>query len=131
MSERLDKVRELPLHIYLGAEEITTELGNGRIRAIVNKNAVNPAGMLHGGTLYTLSDVCAYVGLLSILTSEQEAVTHDIHVSVMRPARLHDEVIYTSRLVKMGKSLCFIDVKAESKDQVIATARVTKSIVNL
>ena len=56
-------------------------------------------------------------------------MTHDIHVSVLRPALENDEEVYKSKVIKFGKSICFIDVGVVSKNKVIATARVMKSIV--
>jgi len=48
---------------------------------------------------------------------------------VLRPGKLNDKVIYQSKLVKRGRTLCFIDVEARIEGKLIATARVTKSIV--
>ena len=77
-----------------------------------------------------LSDVCAYAGLLSLLSDNEEAVTHDLHVSVLRPAMLGDEVVFRSEVVKRGRQLCFLNVTATVDDKIIATARVTKSIIS-
>jgi len=66
---------------------------------------------------------------LSVLKPNEEAVTHDIHISVLRPGKLNDKVLYQSKLVKRGRTLCFIDVEASIDGKLIATARVTKSIV--
>ncbi|MHB0774220.1 PaaI family thioesterase [Halomonas sp. WWR20] len=129
MHSRLKAVLEHPLHRYLGIKTLESNQGQGRLVFDVNENAINPAGVLHGGVVYTLCDVCAYAGLLSELTSAQEAVTHDIHVSVMRAAKHGESVVVESRIVKQGRSLCFIDVTATSAGKLIATARVTKSII--
>jgi acyl-coenzyme A thioesterase PaaI-like protein len=51
-------------------------------------------------------------------------------VSVMRPAKLGDFVYFNSEVVKLGKSLCFIDVKVTLRNQIIASARITKSILS-
>lgn len=131
MSKRLEKIKNLALHKYLGVKNILSTEGGAELFAVVNANTVNPAGNYHGGVLYTLCDVCAYSGLISQLSPEQDAVTHDIHVSVLRPALESDDVTYTSSIVKLGKTLCFIDVEAQVKGKTIATARVTKSIVSV
>ena len=78
-----------------------------------------------------LCDVCAYSGLISALGDQEDAVTHDIHVSVLRPVKEGSEVIYKSSIVKRGRTLCFINVEARSNDKLIATARVTKSMIML
>lgn len=129
MNDRLDMVRQLPLHQYLGIDALSSEAGNGRLAFDASERVINPAGLLHGGVVYTLCDVCAYAGLLSVLADNEEAVTHDIHVSVLRAARQGDRIEIVSELVKRGRSLCFVDVRAEVGGQLIATARVTKSII--
>jgi len=129
MNERIKTILDLPLHQHIGVQQILSESGNGILTAVVNHNALNPAGLYHGGMMYMLCDVCAYSGLLSSLNYDEDAVTHDIHVSVMRPAQLHDVVAYQSVIIKRGKQLCFIDVKASVGEKLIATARITKSII--
>jgi len=129
MIDKISPIKNHPLHIHLGVQDITSESGNGTLTAIVNTNSLNPSGYYHGGVMYTLCDCCAYSGILSALKSNEDAVTHDIHISVLRPGKLHDKVIYQSKLVKRGKTLCFIDVEAKIDGKLIATARITKSIV--
>lgn len=129
MNTRLEQVKNHPLHTYLGVKEIISEEGHGEVHAVVNTNTLNPSGIYHVGVIYTLCDVCAYCGLVSQLDERAEAVTHDIHISILRPAKEHDEVVYKSSIKKLGKSLCFLDVEAIVNEKVIATARATKSIV--
>jgi len=129
MNDKIETIKNHPLHVSLGVQEITSELGNATIKAVVNSYTLNPAGFYHGGVMYLLLDACAYSGVLSALEPNEDAVTHDIHVSVLRPAKLDDSVFYKSKLVKRGRSLCFIDVEANSNGKLIATARITKSII--
>jgi len=129
MNLRLQKVLDHPLHQFLGVADITSENGRGEIRITVTPELVNPAGLFHGGVVYVLSDVCAYAGLLSVLNDDEEAVTHDLHVSVLRPAKLGDNVVFTSEVINRGRQLCFLDVTASVNDKAIATVRVTKSII--
>lgn len=129
MNPRLQKVRDLPLHQHLGIGQIESSQGRGTFTVTVSDPILNPAGVLHGGVVYILSDVCAYAGLLSILDDQLEAVTHDIHVSVLAFAPKDATLTFTSEIVKMGKRLCFIDVTARTEKAVVATARVTKSLI--
>lgn len=131
MNDKIEAIKNLPLHISLGVKEISSELGNGTINTIVTPASLNPAGFYHGGVMYLLLDACAYSGVLSALEPNEDAVTHDIHVSVLRPAKLNDSITYKSKLVKRGRSLCFIDVEATRNDKLIATARITKSIITI
>lgn len=125
---RLIPVINLPYHHYLGVEGVRGEEGRGFLSITVHTNNANPHGFLHGGVIYSLCDVCAYAALVTILEKEQEAVTHDIHVSVLRPAALGQRVDFEAEVVNKGKTLCFIDAKAWTNGKLIATARITKSI---
>ena len=128
-QERLELVRTLPLHQQLGMTEINSDAGCGDLRFAVGQNQLNPAGMLHGGVLYTLCDVCAYAGLLSVLDDQSEAVTHDLHVSVMGAMAAGATGRIRSRVVRMGRRVVFIDAEVMSEDRIIATARITKSLI--
>ena len=129
MNERLQKVINHPLHRHLGVTDIQSESGCGEIVLTITENAANPAGFFHGGVIYLLCDVCAYGGLLSLLDDDTEAVTHDIQVSVMQSTRTGDVVEFRSAVVKLGARICFIDVTVTSAGKVIATARITKSLL--
>ncbi|SHL29828.1 uncharacterized domain 1-containing protein [Desulfatibacillum alkenivorans DSM 16219] len=129
MSKRLREVISNPLHVFLGVTDIQSENGCGEIILTINKNVINPQGTLHGGIIYTLSDVCAYAGLLSLLDDDTEAVTHDIQVSVMRSAMLGDEIRFKSEVIKRGRSICFLQTKVTLGEKIIATAKITKSLI--
>lgn len=131
MNERILQVINHPLHRHLGVSDAHSENGQGSFTFAVGDTTVNPADALHGGVIYLLCDVCAYLGLVSVFREDQEAVTHDIHVSVLRSAKRGDTVKMESRIIKKGKNLCFIDVSATVQDQLIATARITKSLIKL
>ncbi len=129
MNPRLKKVIDHPLHQSLGITSIDAENGNGRFTITIGDSALNPFGALHGGVVYLLCDVCAYAGLLSVMESHTQAVTHDIHVSIMKSAKLGDRVEFASQLIKRGKHLCFISVRASVSGRVIASANITKSLI--
>ena len=85
---------------------------------------------MHGGALYTLCDVCAYSALLSILDDNKEAVTHDIHVSVLSSSPAGATITFSAEVLKKGRSVCFIKVTALIDNKTIATATVTKSLIS-
>lgn len=129
LDARLQSVIHHPLHQSLGVRDIQAEDGCGRLEFTADGLTINPAGMLHGGVIYTLADVCAYAGLLSKLAPDQEAVTHDLHVSVLRPVPSGQTVTVQSEIRRLGRAICFLDVSVESGGKLVATARVTKSII--
>lgn len=128
-NTRLTKVINHPYHQYLGLTDFTTENGLGRLRLVVTEKLINPAGALHGGVVYAVLDVVAYTALCSQLADDQEAATHDIHVSVMRPTMLGDVLEFTAKVEKLGWRLAFLTATAEVGGKTVATARITKSIL--
>ncbi|MES1946049.1 thioesterase superfamily protein [Salinisphaera sp. C84B14] len=129
MNPRLQQVINHPLHRHLGIETIESDRGAARFSIRVDENTLNPAGVLHGGVLYLLCDVCAYAGLVSDLDTNTEAVTHDIHVSVMRAVAAGEVVLFESEPIRVGRRIAFIDVSARVDERLIARARVTKTLL--
>lgn len=125
----LPQIRELALHRYLGLGEISAGGGRSRLDIVVGPGNRNPAGALHGGVLYLLCDVACYAALLSELADHEDAVTHDIHVAVLRAAAQGDRVTFTGQVIKRGRTLAFVEARACCADRLLARAAVTKSIV--
>lgn len=117
------------LHRFMGAELRLAAGGKSQISFPVTERMLVPAGALHAGLLYTACDLAAYAALLSELPDNEGAVTHDIHISVMRSASAGDVIDVTAEVVKRGRTLAFIDARAMSGDKIMASARVTKSLV--
>jgi uncharacterized protein (TIGR00369 family) len=116
------------LHQHLGLRLLEAQDGRSALELPVSSAVANPMNVLHGGILYTVCDVAAYAALVTLLRDDQGAVTHDLHVSCMRPAPFGSLVRVEGQVVKLGRSLAFLDAKATLGDTLIATARVTKSI---
>lgn len=85
-------------------------------------------GGTHGGVLYALLDAVAMLALLPALGAGQHAVTHDLHVSMMRPVPPGARCRLEGRVARKGRTLAFIDATAWVGDQLVASARVTKSL---
>jgi uncharacterized protein (TIGR00369 family) len=129
LDERWRAVLDHPFHRYLGIRDIEATENGAVLKFTVSDQIVNVAGVLHGGAIYAVCDICAYSGVLNLLGPDQEAVTHDVHFSVLQKANAGDHVTVTSKVLKKGKSLCFIDVRAMVDGRLIATATVTKSLI--
>lgn len=129
LTARLQPLLDHPLHRQLGVHALRSQDGAGHLAIVVSELSSSPAGGLHGGVVYLLCDVCAMVGLLSRLPPGAHAVTHDIQVSVMRSAALGERVGFDSRIVQLGRRLCFCEVVVRSGERTLATAKVTKSLL--
>lgn len=122
-------MREIPLHDFLGLEIVRAEPGRGEARIVVSKATTNIAGVLHGGVLYALLDAVCYLGVVPLLAADENAVTHDLHVSVMRSVKVGAIVELTGLVRRRGRTVVFADGEASVNGRIVATARVTKSIV--
>lgn len=127
-SERDEVVLAIPLNRQLG---LTFEGrgADGTVTRFAVTEDLGAFGGLHGGALYTLLDATCLLALLPLLGKSEHAVTHDLHVSVMRAAPVGSTVCITGRVVRRGKQLAFLEARAECDGKLVAAARVTKSIV--
>lgn len=129
LAQFLPTVIEHPLHRAMGVEAIDAADGQSRIEVSVGAGMVNAAGMFHGGIVYTLCDMACYAALLSVLPEGENAATHDLHVSLMRAARIGDRVCFSGRVIRRGRSIAFMEAEARCRDQLLARATVTKTIL--
>ncbi len=130
-KRRLNLTSNLPFHQFVGLKVLSHEPGKAEISVTNIENTINVANVVHGGILYSLLDVAAYVSLIAMLADHENAVTHDIHVSVLNPAPGDRPLTFKGNTLKMGKRLAFCQARAFSGDTLVASATVTKSIVTL
>ncbi|GAA4410489.1 PaaI family thioesterase [Quisquiliibacterium transsilvanicum] len=127
-SPRQQILLEFALHRHLGLAFEASADGKASAGFVVDLQHIAFGG-LHGGVLYALMDAVAMLALLTRLAPDRHAVTHDLHVSVMRGAAFGDRVVLAAQVARLGRSLAFVDVAARVGETMIATARVTKSVV--
>ncbi len=127
----LSLMEKIPLHEFLGLKVKSVGNGCAEIEIEVSPELANPTGALHGGVIYSMCDVVCYIALIHELNPDELAATHDIHFSIMRAAMIGDRISFRGQIVKRGKNIAFLEAKALSGDQVIATGRVTKSIMKM
>lgn len=117
------------MHRFMGLQALDANEGTATMTVRGSGDAINPAGVLHGGVIYTLADVCAYAALVSLLADDQDAVTHDLHLSMLRAGKRDTDITLRATVQKAGRQLAFIRVEATSEGKLMATATVTKSII--
>ena len=127
----LEAMQTFPLHRQFGFT--ITSHGDGLCEAActIDSAHLNFGGVVHGGVMYLLLDVTAYCAAVTILPADTNARTHDIHVSMMRPTPAGAQLVLRAAVRKRGRSLYFIDSEATSNGQLVASARITKSLVPL
>lgn len=127
-----DFVLQHPYHRFAGLQLVSQSPGKAVTRFAVDGDAVNMADDLHSGLLYGLMDATGFLALITILKPEELAVTHDLHVSVMRPASKGMKVELHAEVIRRGTRLAFLRCDAwrvGGRDtRLIATATITKSL---
>ena len=127
----LAAMEAFPLHAQFGFTLVEAADGRCHARCTVGEPHLNYGGVVHGGVMYLLLDVTAYCAALTILPEGQNATTHDLHVSMLRPTRSGDVLDLIGTVRKAGRTLTFIDAEAHVAGRLVASARVTKSLVPL
>jgi len=118
-----------PLHQRLGFELVDAGDGRCEARVTAGPDVLNAGGVLHGGVLYAVLDVAAFCAAISVTPPGVNAVTCDLHVQALRATPPGAVLALTAQVRKLGKRLVFVDAEATLDGQVVALARVTKSLI--
>lgn len=127
--ERQRAVLDLPLNRHLGIVFDGIVDGVAKSHFYSTPELATFGGTLHGGALSTLCEVAGFLALLPMLDDSQHAVTHDIHVSLMRAVPADTRCDLSGSVLRLGRTLAFIEVHAHVADKLVASARITKSII--
>lgn len=96
----------------------------------VNEYTANPFGVLHGGILYAMLDVSAFLAVVPQLADDEGAVSHDLHVSVLRAAIAGETVTLDATVLRRGRRIVFTRVDAfDEQNRQVAGSQVTKSVI--
>jgi uncharacterized protein (TIGR00369 family) len=124
----VELVLSLPFQRLMGFELVRITRDGAESRLRLDARHATPAGTVHGGVLYGLLDPAAYLALLPHLPEGANASTHDIFVSVMRPAPIGADLRFHARVIRSGRRVAFLDAEARLGDTVYAAARITKTV---
>ncbi len=124
-------ILDIPLNRHLGIvyDGSTDGVAKSHFEAVPALAAFD--GQLHGGVLSVLFEAAAFLALAPLLQESQHAFTHDLHVSLMRPVPIGARCDLTARVMRSGRTLVFLDVSAHVDEKLVASARITKSIVKI
>lgn len=130
LDERVRGVLDVPLHRFLGvALTDQTEPAAG-ITLPVGEAASNNAGVLHGGIVTALLDVASYLAVLATLSEGENAVTHDISASLLRPVSPGSQLHVSGTVVRRGRGIAFLRAEAVTGAVTVATGQVTKTVLS-
>ncbi|MDI1300584.1 MAG: PaaI family thioesterase [bacterium] len=122
-----------PLHAASALAIQKSAEGKSEITFAVNDFTGNVIGTLHGGILYAMVDVAAFMALLSVIPDGLHGVTADIQVSVLRAAKVGDTVSVRGRVDRVGRTLANMRAEAflltPEGERLIATGTVVKALI--
>jgi uncharacterized protein (TIGR00369 family) len=118
-----------PVHRFIGAELIDADHPERGVRFTVGPNTEGRPGTLNGGIISVLLDSAAYLALAPTLAAGETALSHDIHISLLRGVAVGQTVELVGRVVQQGRRVAFIDATASVEGRPVATARITKTVV--
>lgn len=129
LAARVAGVLDIPLHRFLGIELLDPAAPAAGIAFRAGEPTLNNAGVLHGGVVTALLDVACYLALLPELADGENAVTHDVAASLMRPVARDARVEVTGAVVRRGRSIAFLRAEARVDGAVVGSGQVTKTMV--
>lgn len=132
-ASEVAKVLAAPIHRHLGLRVVECGGGKSHLSFIAGPATQmdESGGRVHGGILALLMEPAALIASLDLLPDGKTAVTADLHVSVMRPAPPGQEITLLGRVVRPGTTLFFCEAEAIADGKLIASARLTKVVVDL
>lgn len=116
---QLNKFGEL-----LGMHFSISAPGNLTYRLVVTEELLATPKALHGGAIAAFCDAILGVGALSYVCEQQKVVsTVEMKVSFLNPALIGDTLIGTSKVLKAGNRLIFMEANiVNQSNELIAVA---------
>jgi uncharacterized protein (TIGR00369 family) len=107
-----------------------TDAGSIEVAFTASPDLINPAGNVQGGFLAAMLDDTLGPALVATLEDGQFAVTLELKVSFLRPARL-GRLVGRGRVVHRGGSIAFLEGSLRDSDgMTVATATATARIIS-
>jgi len=119
----------VPFHRYIGVKLVDPAQRHLGCTFVVTPAIEGREGRLNGGALSVILDAVAYLALEPALAPNEDAVSHDLHISMLRSVFSGQTVHLKGELVQKGRRVAFVNAEARVDGRLVASARITKSIV--
>lgn len=104
-----EKCRLAPCIASLGLELLAAEAGFARISAVHDPRYDGLLPGFHGGMLANVADCVAWFAIVTQTGPDEALVTTDLHLRYLAPCQT--DVVATGRVIKLGKTLCPVEVQ--------------------
>ena len=102
---------------FLGAEVLEVKPGFARVKGVVKEEFTNIHGFCHGGYLVSLADFA--LGLASNADGAKRFAIR-LGMEFFTPAYVGDVLIGEAEALKIGRKICFYEMRIKKGDEVIA-----------
>lgn len=119
-----------PFLASLGVRLTTLEQGRCVMTVPLGPQMRQHHGYGHAGVTFTLGDSAAGYAAMSILQPDQDVLTSDINIRLLRPA-MGDELVATGTIIKPGRRLIVVNatIHAVTGGQSTLIANLTGSMI--
>ncbi|MGH2831413.1 MAG: PaaI family thioesterase [Solirubrobacteraceae bacterium] len=122
---------ETPLLRFLGATLDRAQDGGYGLEITLGESSLNGVRTLHAGAISLLLEVAAYLAVVAHLAEDEQAVTHAFTACYLAAAHAGERLRSSGTLVRRTRRLAFLAAELRSEETLIATASVTKSILQV
>lgn len=129
LTTRAEQALAVPLTSSLGAHLLDPDDPSAGAVFCVGDIAGNGAGGIHAAALSAAVELAAYLALLPHLRAIEHAITHSVAVHFITAAAVGDLVEVQGVIDRRTRRLAFASATATVRDQIVARAQLTKSIV--
>jgi uncharacterized protein (TIGR00369 family) len=117
-----------PFTDHLAAEVVSARDGVAELMFRAQPHFANRKGNIHGGAIAAVMDMAASAAMRSKEPGLKGLATMTLNVAYIEPAG--QEIRFTARVVKSGRSTAWIEVRATgSGDSIVATASLTMRLI--
>ncbi len=107
----------------VGAEQVSSSNGRATWKLVVRDSHLRTHGILHGGMAAVMLDTAMGRAVTTLCAAEQSAVTAQLNVNFVRPARSGDELLATGEVLHCGRQTAVTRGELRTADgTLIATA---------
>ncbi len=112
-----------------GIQLVSAEPGKSECRIDVEEKHLNPGGVVHGGTTYTMADTGMAFAIMPMLSGNENSTTVEIKISYYKAVR-EGSITCKTEVLKKGKRVAFLESELrDDAGDIIARASGTYYII--
>lgn len=121
---------DLPFLRHIGAEVVKVGPQEALLKLDVKDYHLQHLGYVHGGVISSLADNTGWYAVVSTLSDNMTAVTIEIKVNYLKPAR--KQALYSyGRVLRIGKRVGFAVVEVKQGDELVAYATGSYALLSI